>query len=854
MTDPTVHEMAVAGLLHDIGKLLQRAHVGQALPEKVRERASDVLPIEDGRQSHGHALWTDLFFEQCGDGTLPWPRALDRSVVRTLAVDHHRPLQEYRVAPNVLLSELVIWADRLATGRERTARDEAAEEAASETTAPATKDRTSYLTTPLKAIVSSVEIGRGVTKPQWHLPEPLAPNAIFPLARPGADGMANGYRAAWEAFVEGWGALCAVAGGDPAAFEEGLLSLSERTLWAVPSSTVDEPDVSLHDHARAVAAFAAALFRFHEAEGTLTNVRALTDGEAAKFRFLVGDLSGLQTTLFRFRSEGVQGLAKALRGRSMRLQLIADAAVRRVLDAFAMPASAALQVAGGRFLLLVPAYRDAEERLSSLRHEADCWFAQAYTGDLALGLALSQPFAPWDLMPKPDEGANRTPARQRAVSVREKLGIAIETAKLRQLSQPANDSVLKLRYEAGGCPVCGLRPASGTASASEPCPSCAAEIEIGRRLPKARAVVIKRGALAPDAILTLDYHFALGEGKDAPDNSRGWRWLRFRGNGPAPMRPGPAYVARFREGDALHYAERAKANGVILSGADEIEPDAIKTFECLALDALEELPGEKKRKFLGRPLLALLKGDVDQLGKIFAHGLGPEWSIARASALSRTIDAYFSLRLPELLERKFPETYTVFAGGDDFMIVAPWRQGFALALKLAEDFRAFAGENPNLTFSLGIALFDPRTPISMAAREAEERLEAAKAAGRDRISAIEPVPLSWREFKDALAEAERLCGWIRDGTLSVALVYRLLALERARRRIDAESARLADYGWLGRLGYALARARTADGKPLPREVVEAVRALFAITPAFRPRESAPRGVELALTHALYRNR
>ncbi|HNN56170.1 MAG TPA: hypothetical protein PKG84_07500, partial [Novosphingobium sp.] len=41
----------------------------------------------------------------------------------------------------------------------------------------------------------------------------------------------------------------------------GLLSLSERFTFAIPSSTVDVPDVSLHDHNRTVAAIAACLHR-----------------------------------------------------------------------------------------------------------------------------------------------------------------------------------------------------------------------------------------------------------------------------------------------------------------------------------------------------------------------------------------------------------------------------------------------------------------------------------------------------------------------------------------------------------------------------------------------------------------
>jgi CRISPR-associated protein Csm1 len=883
VTLPTVEEVAVAGLLHDIGKLIQRAHGGQGLPQRVRDRAGDVLPQHQGRPSHWHALWSDLFFELCegaGDEAeaLPWPKALDRARVRTLAVYHHAPLQDYRTAPHLILSELVTRADRLAAGQERKARDAAAEADAEEGGGEARPDaggagasaRRAFLDTPLRAIVSAVRLDRGAEQEHWHPPAALDPDAIRPVPRPDAAAMAQGYRAVWEAFRAGWRDLCARAGGDAAAFEEGLLSLSERTLWAVPSSTVDEPDVSLHDHARAVAAFAAALFRLHEAAGDLDDARALRDGARPKFRFLVGDLSGLQRTLFRLRSEGVAGLAKLLRGRSLRFQLIADAALRRALAEFGMPMSGALQTAGGRFLALVPALPDAEPRLDTLRAEADEWFAAQYAGDLALGLALSEPFAPWDLMPRPDETAPDA-ALARSAAVRDRLAIAIETAKLRQLEGPAAAAVLPLAYPAGDCPACGVRPAQGTAAGPGPCAACAAEIDTGARLPRARAVVIGARTEAADGLLGLSYLMPLGEG--AADGGRGWRWLREAGKGPAPLRAGPAWVARFGDGDRERYAGLAKRAGLALE-ADEIEAGQIKTFQGLALDSCED---EGRQ---GRPMLALLKGDVDRLGRIFAQGLGPRWSVARTAALSRMLDGYFALRLPALLAAEFPDSYTVYAGGDDFVIVAPWRQGFALAVRLAGDFRAFAGENPDLTFSLGIALFDPRTPVSIAAREAEDRLEAAKAAGRNRVSALEAEPMTWDAFARALDAAERFNGWLRDGTLSTGALYRLLALDDARQRIAADErrrriaedrrrrgegegeqreplplARPGDYGWMGRLGYHLARLRPARGAGrMPPEVLEACRALFGIGPDWRPGASPPPGARLALTHALYRNR
>lgn len=827
---PRVEEVSLAGLLHDIGKLIQRAEPG-GMPKALRERASDLLPVRQGRHSHWHALWSDHFFDLCERGELRWPRGVDRAWVRNLAVYHHRPLQDYRVRPELALSVLVTIADRAASGFERKERDAEAEadwEARSDV-------RRRFRQTPIEAIVSHVRIERReAPQRRYHAPVPLGPDALLPMPsdRVSVADVEKGYAGLWEAFREAWNDAARRCDNDPGAFEEAVLSLSERFLWAVPSSTRDQPDVSLHDHGRAVAAFAAALFRWHEEGGTLTDGEALGNREAPSFRFLVGDLSGLQSTLFRLRSEGVPGLNKTLRGRSLRFQLIADAAARRALAEFGMPMSAALQTAGGRFLLVVPALGDAEERLARLRAEAEAWLLAQYTGELGLGLALSEPFSAEDLMSKIEE-AEKGDATQIS-RARAELAIAQETAKLRLFGNGVEKGILDCTFPHGPCAACGVRPAT---AADTKCSACAEEHALGEVMPRSRAIVVGEPHALGDRASRLwayDYLLPTGGGDERHDRGHGWRWmLADAEHGPAPVRPGPAWVARFPDPLPEEYAD-----------LEDVEPGGTKTFEALARDAREKVA----EKPVGRELLALLKGDVDQLGLIFAEGLGARWSIARQAALSRMLDAYFNLRLPDLLRRGFPDSYTVYAGGDDFLLVLPWRQGFDLAKRLREDFRTFVGENPSLTFSLGIALFQPHTPISLAAREAEERLERAKEAGRNRVSAIEAEPMTWEAFARALEKAERLNGHLRSGAVSTGLLYRLLALDEARRRTGTKRARPVDYTWMARLGYQLARNVKDEA------IRDQLRELFGLDTDWRGGGTPPPGLRLAITHALYRNR
>ena len=832
---PTVIDVAVGALLHDIGKLLQRAST-QRLTHEQMSRASDILPVYQGRHTHWHALWSDAFFDWSNDEQLPWPKGLDPNWIRDLAVYHHRPLQPHATAPGNVITELVTIADRLASGYEPRPRD------IDQESDDGQRDR--FRRIPLKAIVPSLSLKGSPKGPSGHhLPREFNAESLVPDRQSDedqgiGDKTISGYRSSWEGFRTGWRALTNTLSHEssPEVFEEGLLGLCERWLWSIPSSTIDEPDISLFDHSRAVAAFAAALYQHHAARGELNSPSAIRDSRRPKFRILVGDMSGLQSTLFRFNRERIRGLNRILRGRSLRFQLIADAGTRRVLKEFEMPWSSALQTAGGRFQILLPDLGEDEmhERTGRLRNEFDEWIAQEYTGDLGIGLSLSDPFSAHDLVRAKDE-SDDTARNERANKVRDAIGMTAELAKLRQLQSPAEKAVLNISFPHGTCSACGVRPAAHAETEEHEayCSSCEAENELGRRFPKSHKVLIERKA-GRSAILGLSYGLYGDDGR----GMTGWRFGNEgqRSNLPAAFRPAYCYVPR------LSQTEVEKFNH--LDDHDDIAAGDVKTFEVLA-----ESGGA------GRKMLAVLMADVDQLGRLFLEGTGPRWSLARAAALSRMIDGYFSVRLPALLEKEWPNIYTVYAGGDDLLLLGPWKDIFAFATELHEDFTRYSLGNPDVTLSAGIALFDVKAPVSAAARQAKERLAEVKANDRNGISAIESSSLPWACYREALTNAGKLCDFLKDDTLSVATLYRLLNLSDSATRIVSRTAKPSDYAWRARLGYTLARTLPKHtNNERQRAAFDFVIRLFGLDRQLSGSSDQTPGVRLALSHAIYQNR
>ena len=156
--------------------------------------------------------------------------------------------------------------------------------------------------------------------------------------------------------------------------------------------------------------------------------------------------------------------------------------------------------------------------------------------------------------------------------------------------------------------------------------------------------------------------------------------------------------------------------------AFEHDPREPKTLEHLARD--DRWPDPDGR-YQGIEALVTLKGDVDNLGSIFEKGL-EQPSFAKMAALSRQMNAFFAVWLPWRCRTKYPSTYTVFAGGDDFFLIGPWRSTIKLAREMREAFGRYVAQNPDIHFSAGLAMTKPGLPIRQMGELAERALESAK--------------------------------------------------------------------------------------------------------------------------------
>ena len=202
----------------------------------------------------------------------------------------------------------------------------------------------------------------------------------------------------------------------------------------------------------------------------------------------------------------------------------------------------------------------------------------------------------------------------------------------------------------------------------------------------------------------------------------------------------------------------------------------------------------------GDHLIGVLKADADSLGQAIDAVLRANSDLRPFAEFSEKLDAFFAGRLKAEIESgrdpRWQWIYTIFAGGDDLIMVGPWDVMIDFAGRLRELFQAEFRDR-GLTISAGVALCKPKRPIKGAVAEADRLLERAK---------TEPSGSA----KDQLACFGQVWKW-RDH----AAVGRDREASGRMGRCQADGARLATYAARPRRSAASGAARLRGTEPRP---------------------------------------
>lgn len=841
--------VALAALLHDLGKFAERARIPEAQAKdadgNTRQAINELLscPEWNGRRTHIHAAYTAIGMELLetwlpelvGEDMAPFApwreKNTDDSIINA-AARHHRP--------NTFLQWIIASADRLASGFER-------EEFEAYNQAPDEEGRKlNHYTTRQWTLLEGIRLNEREEARACRYPlKPLSPEAIFPVP---AEGCESGDKTASQtAYLELWNQFQAGLKAIPASHRANLPLWLDHfdSLWlafthAIPSATAGiagnvRPDVALYDHSRTTAALAVALWRFHadqghEPETVREQLRAQWDRDRAgfeasrlaweseKFLLIQGDFTGIQDFIFA-GGESQSQVARLLRGRSFHVSLLSELAALKVLEALDLPPTSQVVNAAGKFLIVAPNMPETVEQLREVQSKLDDWFLAHTYGQSGINLAWL-PARASDFR----HGKDEYPFRDLIKRLFEQL----ETAKLTRFglcgATPPGAIYRGFlgSFDHGECKIDGRSPAQLELDGAWVSELAWDQVQTGKWLVNQDRLLVTRKRIEPLSdgqtlnqlrLPIFGYHILFtrpeevsgkfGDEARSGNLARAWDFS-LPESAEAPLWSGyarraiNAFVPKFRQAD-LAESGYGKYDGLSAEDRDNERLHAPKTLNHLARDDRRSAPGTPD-KWIGAEALSTLKGDIDNLGLIFQQGLERP-TFARMAALSRQVNAFFTVWLPWVCRQEFPNTYTVFAGGDDFFLIGPWHSTIELAGRMRDEFARFVAHNPDIHFSAGLSMTKPGLPIRHLGQLADESLESAKKVpGKNAVTSF-GFAVPWPQFEQLMAREEALGRLSDELKLSTGYVYGLLHFTD----MAADTSRPENALWHSRFAYRTRR-------------------------------------------------
>lgn len=761
MSDQENKLLVLAALLHDVGKLAQRAGAPQS-----KDMEGELCPSSNkgGYSTHKHVLYTDAFLEN--PDLLPLPPEMEhlRSHLARLAGAHHKPGGDSH------LEQILSRADQLSAGADRIQGEESKG-----------NYKTARLTSVFNQIslLSEMDANTLATKNHsYHKLKPLTHGDDLQSSFPTSidEARQTDYKQHYEDFVAALHTLPCTSGWD--VYIAALLGVLEQYMWCVPSSTYNTlSDISLYDHSYTSAAIAQALWCAEQSSAdSLGN-------DSKCFMLLGGDLSGIQQYIFGIDKSHSAGTAKIFRARSFYLQLLTRSVITTLLQEQSLAPVARVMDAGGRFVLLLPATDQMRSYLEELELQVQQWFYAQFHGQLSLNLAWGTELTPEDLR------------QSRFQHHLDRCNQELEEKKLQRFQRlfatglnPVADLDYS-QYQEGACALCQIEPADPHAverfaqqhNRTSICKKCLEQIEvIGTAIPKKDYLLLEKSTTPSANPLFGDLCMRFVSQVSPQDAKNAVEVIHMRRRGLAAYQAiaGHMPAVAAEELAPWHHAGllQKDSEGKYRYQGEPIAAGDSKTFHLLADSARSINVTESRDLTLqGRAFLGALKADVDNLGFIFSIGLGKRLSLSRFTSVSRMLNHFFAEYLTAYIENKYPDIYLVFAGGDDLFLLGPWVQCIEFARDMHKQFSEFVAKEKDITLSAGLYVCKPALPMQRISANADELLdqEAKKLEGKNGVSLF-GVTVPWERWETLISEGDFLLDLLQKEEITSGLVNRLL--------------------------------------------------------------------------------
>lgn len=776
-----IKDIVLAGLLHDMGKLVARAKPGKF----------DNKEHPDFRYPHAKLTYEFLEEHVKWDGSQPkWIH---------YASKHHKP------SDSNPFEWLIAEGDRLASGMDRQEYEQRTVLEDIPSLATALKPVTEFIS--LKEVEPKERIDGKFSIPLKPLS--LDREHFFPTKQFQAT-LREDYKELYSQFVNEFQKLVSHQINNKI---DSLYFLLQKYLWAVPATTkkFEMPDVSLFEHSKMTAAIASALYLYHEHNDSLNNLEHIKNRKIEKYLLFSGDVGGIQKFIYRISSKGAM---RQLKGRSFYIQIINDLIAEYICEKIGLEKPNIIYSNGGKFYLLLPNTEKTLEILSKTIKTVNEGLFKDFEGDLFLRTGFV-PFSGEDLQLK----------NGKLTLLWEEVNKKLAQAAFREF-----DFIMKNKDKFDDF----FGPASGVTSYS--CSSCYRELSkdndlchvckklenVGKSIRNANFLIIRKKQEKYDNhFLFLDK--SLFFSNEVPPLAQDDVIYKLNDTNLDDIIKSDSFIRMERESKMATLSPFTFQMGYKFYGGNR---KLDKTFEDLA----QKCPSNFKK-------LGILRMDVDNLGTIFANGLkyykvrlrnyqnDNFYSISRMTTLSSQLNMFFAGYINVLAEKYIDENNEyklaiVYSGGDDLFVVGTWNDVLDFAWDIYLGFKDFTCNNPDFTMSGGFSITGPKFPIyksSEYAGEAEEKAKKNKldeSKKKDSICIFGKV-VFWEEFKKLRQYKEEL---LQVVTLSnekailraiqkVLWEYDKIKMEYSQQQISMNRIKkiVANERWLWRMVYNFSR-------------------------------------------------
>lgn len=248
---------------------------------------------------------------------------------------------------------------------------------------------------------------------------------------------------------------------------------------------------------------------------------------------------------------------------------------------------------------------------------------------------------------------------------------------------------------------------------------------------------------------------------------------------------------------------------------------------------------EKGEEKLSYPQLAAMRLDVDDLGTLFAYGLGNNRSFPRMACLSREFNLFFSGYFNRLAEDH--HLYITYSGGDDAFVIGSWLNVLLFSNFLNRDFRKFTCGNPHVSLSAGIFTCAPTYPVVRFADESKDQLEqeAKKYREKDPLGGKNAIrvfnhTMYWHEFAKMMEFGQSLLSVVPKDNLEAeqrkgdvilrSMLQRLLDIIQTSRGDDFEFYRQVGrlHALISRHGYTQQKLEETTGRKQSSSLIQEI--------------------------------